>query len=217
MTSSAPSDRTKSIFAVLDTPVTFAPNVFASCIANEPTPPDAPTIRTSCPDWMSPSAESLEGGAAGDRDGGRLLEREVRGLPREPCLRRGRVLREGAVGGAEHRVTGLEPGHVLPHRLHDPGNVAASQRYFGFAQSEAVDTKPVRLAGHDVPDADVDAGRVHAYQHVMIADHRDVDVPEFEHIGGAVRALDDRLHVFPRRLGILTQGQALYFSSFLVD
>src|SRR5437667_120891 len=54
MSSSAPSDRTKSIFAVLDTPVTFRPTVFARCTANEPTPPDAPTIRTSCPDWMSP-------------------------------------------------------------------------------------------------------------------------------------------------------------------
>src|SRR5436190_15135050 len=165
-------------------------------------------------------AQSLEGGAAGDRDGGRLLEREVRGLPREPCLRRGRVLREGAVGGAEHLVTGLEPGHVLPHRLHDPGNVAASQRYFGLAQPEADDTKQVRLAGHDVPDADVDAGRVHAYQHVMIADHRDVDVPEFEHIGGAGRALDDPLPVFPRRLGILTQGPntlLLFFPRRLSD
>ena len=49
MTSSAPTDRTRSSFDVLHTPVTSAPSAFAICTANVPTPPPAPTISTFCP------------------------------------------------------------------------------------------------------------------------------------------------------------------------
>jgi hypothetical protein len=38
-----------STFLVLQTPVTFAPNDFAICTANVPTPPDAPLTSTLCP------------------------------------------------------------------------------------------------------------------------------------------------------------------------
>ena len=54
MTWSAPSDRTVSRFLVLQTPVTFAPNDFAICTANVPTPPDAPLINTLCPGFTRP-------------------------------------------------------------------------------------------------------------------------------------------------------------------
>ena len=49
MTWSAPIARTMSVFVVLQTPVTSAPNAFAICTANVPTPPDAPMISTFCP------------------------------------------------------------------------------------------------------------------------------------------------------------------------
>ncbi len=49
MTSSAPIERTRSIFAVLHTPVTLAPIAAAICTANVPTPPAAPMTRTCCP------------------------------------------------------------------------------------------------------------------------------------------------------------------------
>ena len=49
MTWSAPSDRTNSIFGVLQTPVTSAPNDFASWTANGPTLPDAPLMSTLSP------------------------------------------------------------------------------------------------------------------------------------------------------------------------
>src|SRR6266540_5745609 len=49
MTSSAPIDRMRSSFDVLATPVTRAPNAFAICTANVPTPPAAPTTSTDCP------------------------------------------------------------------------------------------------------------------------------------------------------------------------
>ena len=49
MTSSAPMERTKSIFAVLLTPVTCMPSDFAIWMANGPTLPDAPFMRNRSP------------------------------------------------------------------------------------------------------------------------------------------------------------------------
>src|SRR4051812_7747336 len=49
MTRPAPSEPTRSTFLVLQTPVTSAPNDFAICTPNVPTPPDAPLMRTFCP------------------------------------------------------------------------------------------------------------------------------------------------------------------------
>src|SRR6266536_2247797 len=54
MTSSAPIDRTRSTFRVLQTPVTSVPNARAICTANVPTPPEAPLMRTFCPGWIRP-------------------------------------------------------------------------------------------------------------------------------------------------------------------
>ena len=51
MTASAPIDWTRPVFLVLHTPVTCAPSALAIWTANEPTPPDAPLIRTRCPGW----------------------------------------------------------------------------------------------------------------------------------------------------------------------
>src|SRR5215470_7184321 len=58
MTWSAPIDLTRSTLAVLHTPVTVAPNSFANCTANVPTPPDAPMINTDCPAWILPTSRS---------------------------------------------------------------------------------------------------------------------------------------------------------------
>src|SRR5918995_2636383 len=55
MTSSAPIERTRSTFDVLDTPVTCAPNALAICTANDPTPPAAPITNTFCPDRTFPT------------------------------------------------------------------------------------------------------------------------------------------------------------------
>src|ERR1044071_10223772 len=45
-----------SIFLVLHTPVTSAPNDLAICTAKRPTPPEAPTIRTFCPERIPPAS-----------------------------------------------------------------------------------------------------------------------------------------------------------------
>src|SRR5438552_18316348 len=96
MTLSAPIERTISRFLVLHTPVTSAPNHFAICTANVPTPPDAPTIRTLCPDRISPtSRRPCRAVNAARGTVGRLLEAQVRGLQRQEFLRGRYVLREG--------------------------------------------------------------------------------------------------------------------------
>src|SRR5919107_268251 len=102
MTSSAPSDRTRSTFVVLHTPVTSAPKALAICTANDPTPP---------------AAKSLERRAAGGGNRRRLLEGEVRRLGRQPVLARSRVLGEGASAGAEHLIAQLELRDPIPDRL----------------------------------------------------------------------------------------------------
>ena len=58
MTWSAPIEATISVFAVLHTPVTSAPNALASCTAKVPTPPDAPLTSTLCPARIRPLSRS---------------------------------------------------------------------------------------------------------------------------------------------------------------
>ena len=108
----------------------------------------------------------------------RLLEAEVGRLGRELVLGRARVLGEGALADAEHLVAGLEPGHVLADRLHDAGDVHARDGVLRCPQPVAREADRVRQAGHDVPDAPVDAGGAHADQDLVVADRGPVDVAE---------------------------------------
>ena len=94
------------------------------------------------------------------------------------------VLGEGAVAPAEHRVPGLEPGHLAPDRLHGPGEVHAPDRDLGLANPKPDDqTDQIRQAGHDMPVAPVQAGRMHLHQDLVACGHRLVDGPELEHVG----------------------------------
>ena len=87
-------------------------------------------------------------------------------------------------------VTSLADG------LHDAGHVRTEHGVLGRAQPVAGEAYRVRQAGHDVPDAPIDAGRVHAYEHFVVCDLGRVDVPQLEDVGGAVGVSDDRLHAF---------------------
>src|SRR3954467_13276403 len=64
MTTSAPSDRTRSTLAVLQTPVTSAPEALAIWTANVPTPPDAPMTSTRCPvetcPWLRTACRAVD-------------------------------------------------------------------------------------------------------------------------------------------------------------
>jgi hypothetical protein len=99
----------------------------------------------------------------------RLLEAQVRRLGRESVWGCGRILREGAVAGAEHLVANLELGHLPADRLDGPGDIHAANTDLGSSESEADDAEQVRQAGHDVPVTDVDPSRVNADEHVVIA------------------------------------------------
>ena len=112
------------------------------------------------------------------------------------------VLGEGAVGPAEYLVTGLEPGHVLADRLDASGDIHAQHGNLGFARPEGWDheTDHVGQAGHDVPVAAMDAGRLDLDQDLVVGGHRLIDVPERQHPGPAIAVLDNCLHgVLPRR------------------
>ncbi len=45
-----------------------------------------------------------------------------------------------------------------------------------------------------MPHTGIDASCMDAYEHVVIPDHRLVDVPEFQDVGRAVGVLDDCFH-----------------------
>jgi hypothetical protein len=155
-------------------------------------------------------AQALQGGQAGDGDRRGLLEGEVRRLGRELVLRSAGVLGEGALAEAEHLIAGLESGHLVADRFHDPGDVRARDRGLGRAEPVARQAHRVRQAGHEVPHAPVHARRTHAYQYLAGGYLGRTDVPELEHIRRAVGVLDDRFHALPAswRVGPADIGDA---------
>ena len=171
MTRSAPRSRTSSTLAPLDTPATSAPNAFAICTAYVPTPPDAPMISTFWPGATFPwsrtawSAVEPEMASTAACSKPRFAGRGA-SLPSASAG----VLGEGALADAEHLVARPEPGHVRADRLDDPGQVHARDGDLGRAHPEAHEADRIRQAGHDVPDAPVDAGRAHTDQHLAVSD-----------------------------------------------
>ena len=80
---------------MLHTPVTFAPNALAICTAKVPTPPDAPIDQHALAGLEAAAvAEGLQGSDGGHRDGGRLLEGQIRRHPGQPIRSRHGVLGE---------------------------------------------------------------------------------------------------------------------------
>lgn len=77
--------------------------------------------------------------------------------------------------------------------LDDAGEVHAGDAVAGAAQPVA-EADRVRQAGHQVPDAGVDAGGADPDEHVVVADPGRVDVPQFPPFCRAVAVLDDGFH-----------------------
>ena len=119
------------------------------------------------------------------------------GLGASLSSRARRVLGERALADAEHLIAGPETGHVLADRLHHPGHVHAWNRILGRSKTKAREAYQVRQAHHEMPDAPIHAGRVHANQHLVVADLGPADVPEFQDVGWTVLVLDDRFHRSP--------------------
>jgi hypothetical protein len=103
----------------------------------------------------------------------------------------------------------LEPGHLLADRLDAAGEVHAPNGDLGSAQPHGwyQEADEVGQAGHDVPDAPVQPGRMDPHQHLVVGGRRLVDVPELQDVGGAVGVLHDGLHSeFPRSTGLGRDG-----------
>jgi hypothetical protein len=84
---------------------------------------------------------------------------------------------------AEHLFAGLKPGHVVADGGHHAGQIRAQNGGLGRPESVARETYRVRQAGHHMPDATIHAGRVNAYQHLVVSDLRLVDVPKLQAVG----------------------------------
>ena len=127
-------------------------------------------ISTFWPGFDPPDVgHGLQRGEPGDRDDCGLLEGEVRRLAGELVLAGDGVLGERARGDPEHLVADGEPGHRGADGHDGAGDVAAGHRVLRPAEAEH-EAQQVGLAGHQVPGAAVETGRVHPHEHLLVAD-----------------------------------------------
>ena len=98
-----------------------APSALASWTARVPTPPEAPLIEDALA-WLDPPgvAQTHERGDAGQRQGGRLLRRQVRRRRRDQGLGHAHVLGERAVGVTEVAEDGVTRGGPAARRRRRP-------------------------------------------------------------------------------------------------
>src|ERR1022692_3586535 len=193
MTWSAPKDRTVSILAVRHTPVTSAPDALAICTAKVPTPPDAPMTSTRFPACTCPRsrtacrAVNAETGTAAA-----CVKVRLAGLGASLS---GRALAYSAKEPSAMPNTSSPTCSVVTA---GPGDFPAPHRGLRGADPVACEAHRVGQAGHQVPDAPVDAGGVHAQQYFLVADRGPGDLLEPQHVLGlAVAVLGDRLHGRP--------------------
>ena len=103
-----------------------------------------------------------------------------------------------------------------------PGDIEPGHRVLRPADPE-YEAQQVREAGHQVPDAAVEAGRVHVEQHLTVADRGRGDPGQPQNVGVAVALLHDRLascspplgglFASPRRRGLLPVRSLIRFLS----
>src|SRR6266536_2973065 len=176
MTSSAPIDRTRSTFRVLQTPVTSVPNARAICTANVPTPPEAPLMRTFCPGWIRPSSRRpsravlAASGTAAACSNDRFFGFGASSPPwtptysaKPPCLSIANTASPG-----RNSVTSLPTASTCPA--------------MSAPKTAAHQAPDVRLASHVVPVIGVDGGGAHPDQHLVVAGHGLVDVRELQDV-----------------------------------
>ena len=108
-----------------------------------------------------------------------LVEGEAGGLVGHLGGRRGDVLGVGAAGGAVDLVADREAGHLGPDGLDASGVAHAGDAYVWGSYASA-EPHEVRLSGHEVQGATVDAGGDDLDEHLVVTDIRAVDVVEPE-------------------------------------
>ena len=145
---------------------------------------------------QAPSAQALQGGEPGNRDGRGLLEAEPGRFVRQLAGPGGGVFGEGAAGDAEHLLTGPEPGDAGAGRHDRARHVQPGHGVLRPTQAKAQQPHEVGLAGHQMPGAPVHPGRPYLHQDLVRRDRGRGDPLQPEHIlgPGAVPVLHDRLH-----------------------
>ena len=88
-------------------------------------------------------------------------------------------------------------------RDNGPGHVGAADPGLGGAEAEAHDAHQVRLAGHQVPVAHVDARSTDADEHVILAGRGSGDGRVVQDLSGAVPVLEIRVHGARVRLDLV--------------
>src|SRR5436190_1809001 len=126
--------------------------------------------------------DRLESGRARDRDGSRLLEREVRRLRSQLLDRGGRELRERTLADPVDGVADVERADVWTYRLDTTRDVPASHPDLRLRQTTRR-TERERHPGHVVPVPGEEACGLNAQQHFTAADRRGVDVLEVQDVG----------------------------------
>ena len=128
--------------------------------------------------------QPLERGQARDPHRRGLLERDVRRLPDD--VGRAHILGERAATAAEHLVAGREIGHVLPHGLHDTGEVAAEERVLRAQHAVAGDgTQEARPAAQLVPVRLVERARPDADEDPLVGQDGALDLLDAYHAGAS--------------------------------
>ena len=141
-------------------------------------------------------ADRLKSRRARDRDGGRLLECEVRRLRSQLLDRGGREVRERAVADPVDSVADMERADVWTDRFDTTRDVAASHPNLRLHET-ARRTERERHPGHEVPIPGEQACSLNPQQHLTAVDRRRIDVLEVQDVRPAVLILNDGLHGDP--------------------
>ena len=124
---------------MLHTPVTSAPNVFAICTANVPTPPDAPLIRTLSPGLTLPlSRRPCKAVTPAIGTHAAWSNVTLAGFNTMRFVRKtAHILGQGPVSPAKHFVARLEPRHVFADCFDCPCVIHAERVSFGLNNPNA--------------------------------------------------------------------------------
>src|SRR5215472_4242128 len=127
-------------------------------------------------------AQPLQCGQCRNRHRSRFLKRDVLRIHLPRCFGSTRILGEGSLARAEHRVTWLELRYASANRFNLPGHINPQPLVLGPAQPRDY-AKEVRETSHKVPVIRIDGRRTNFYQDLIIAGGRLFNFFTLENIG----------------------------------
>ena len=138
-------------------------------------------------------AQAVERGEGGGRDGGRVLERDRRGLGDDELRLCADELGAGPEAAAEDLVAGAEVGDRRADRLDGAGDVEPGDAELRPAQTGR-EAHRKRRSEHGEEVAGVHGRGARANEDLVVADGRRLDRAQLEDVGGSVSVVDDGLH-----------------------